>query len=661
MSVIFNGPLDAGVRGRDAMTTTYLKAGRLTTVRAATFGRRRRCAGPLAVALLALAFGSTAASAQDVPPPVGMVDQPCVAAPPPAAPAATDAGVAAQRQAMMDRMRRDWPGLCRYRGANEALAGTPVRAVFIGDSITEFWEAAAPDLFREGVVNRGIGAQTSPQMLVRFYQDVIALKPDVVHIMAGTNDIAGNSGPSRPEDFKNNIRAMTEIARANDIRVVLGSIPPSARFYWRPELQPASRIAELNAWLREFARDQGAGFVDYAAAMAGPDGGMRPGLSHDGVHPADEGYAVMTPLAMAALAKTSSGSPGVAASPAAAPARPAVALDSDGTVHAPAMIIPPSEYMSPEGRAYLAHHLQALRRMAPTSGPQPVPLLIAPYVDRQKALYATDREEVRMGGVPTWIYTPTAGVAPGNADRVLINLHGGGFRECWPGCAELESMPIAALGRIRVVAVDYRQQPDHRFPAASEDVAAVYRELLKTYRPENIGLYGCSAGGMLTGMALAWFQQEGLPTPGAAGILCAGLTTGASAFGGDASYITLAAGEGRAPPPPPAPGAERRVMAYLADVDPTDPLASPSASAEVLARFPPTLVITGTRSFDLSAAVHAHAMLVKAGVETDLHVWEGMFHGFFYNPDVPESRDAYEVIVRFFNRYLGQRRGAADQ
>lgn len=284
------------------MTKTYLKAVGLTTVRAATFGRSRRRAGPAWAVALMLAFAPTAAFAQDVPPPVGMVDQPCVAPPPPASPTATEAEVAAQRQAMMDHRRRDWAGLCRHRAANEALGATPVRAVFIGDSITELWEAAAPDLFREGVVNRGIGAQTSPQMLVRFYQDVIALKPTVVHIMAGTNDVAGNSGPSRPEDFRNNIRAMTELARAHGIHVVIGAIPPSARFYWRPELEPAPRIAELNAWLRDYAEAQGVGFVDYAAAMVGPDGGLRPELSDDGVHPDAEGYAVMTPLARAAIA-----------------------------------------------------------------------------------------------------------------------------------------------------------------------------------------------------------------------------------------------------------------------------------------------------------------------------------------------------------------------
>lgn len=283
------------------MTKTFLKAGGLTTARAATFGRSRRRAGGAWVVALMLAFASTAGCAQDVPPPVGMVDQSCVAMAPSAPPTATEAEVAVERQAMMDRVRRDWAGLCRYRAANEALAATPVRAVFIGDSITELWEAAAPDLFRDGVVNRGIGGQTSPQILLRFYQDVIALKPTVVHIMAGTNDVAGNSGPSRPEDFRNNIRAMTELARAHGIQVVIGAIPPSARFYWRPELEPAARIAELNAWLRGYAEAQGVGFVDYAAALTGPEGGLRAELSDDGVHPDAEGYAVMTPLARAAL------------------------------------------------------------------------------------------------------------------------------------------------------------------------------------------------------------------------------------------------------------------------------------------------------------------------------------------------------------------------
>lgn len=281
------------------MTMTYLKAINLTTA-----GARWR---PWFIAVLAgLTVFAEAGQAQtavsSAPAAVGMVEQPCAATTTvPAPEPSTEAQIAAARQAAMDRARRDWPGLCRHRAANDALGDTPVRAVFIGDSITEFWGAAAPDLFADGVVNRGIGAQTSPQMLVRFYEDVIRLKPRAVHIMAGTNDIAGNTGPSRPEDFKNNMRAMVELARAHDIAVVIGSIPPTAAFYWRPELRPAPRIAELNAWLAGYAADQGAQFVDYADAMAGPGGELRPELTEDGVHPDADGYAVMTPLALAAI------------------------------------------------------------------------------------------------------------------------------------------------------------------------------------------------------------------------------------------------------------------------------------------------------------------------------------------------------------------------
>lgn len=281
------------------MTKTYLKAASLTTATA----RRGGWLVPCVCAGFALVAGPVQAQGVPSPPaaPVGMVDEPCPAAVPSTTAPVTEAEIAAARQAAIERARRDWPGLCRHRAANAALGDAPVRAVFIGDSITEFWGAAAPDLFADGVVNRGIGAQTSPQMLVRFYQDVISLKPRVVHIMAGTNDVAGNTGPSRPEDFGNNIRSMVELAKVHDIAVVLGSIPPSARFYWQPELQPAPQIAELNAWLRGYAAEQGVQFVDYAAAMEGPQGEFRPELTGDGVHPDADGYAVMTPLARAAV------------------------------------------------------------------------------------------------------------------------------------------------------------------------------------------------------------------------------------------------------------------------------------------------------------------------------------------------------------------------
>jgi monoterpene epsilon-lactone hydrolase len=288
-----------------------------------------------------------------------------------------------------------------------------------------------------------------------------------------------------------------------------------------------------------------------------------------------------------------------------------------------------------------------------------IPPLLSPYIARQRALYSVDRKDTTLAGVHAYVYTPKDGIADRNKSRVLINLHGGGFSGCWPGCAELESLPIAALGRIRIYSLDYREGPKYRFPAASEDVAAAYRELLKTHAPQNIGIYGCSAGGMLTGMSVAWFQKHGLPTPGAVGIFCAGAVLGQNAFGGDANYVAMPIGEGRAPPPPAPAGAgksaKHRGLDYLADADPHDPLVAPAASAEVLAKFPPTLIITGTRGFEFSSAVYTHSLLVKYGVEAELHVWEGLFHGFFYNPDVPESRDCYDVIVKFFDRRLGRK------
>jgi acetyl esterase/lipase len=344
---------------------------------------------------------------------------------------------------------------------------------------------------------------------------------------------------------------------------------------------------------------------------------------------------------------------GAAAQPRAA-APPQVVVEPDGTVHMPAQAVPVSGFLSLEGKAYLAEHLRNLQRPELLVQEDGVPPLLAGYIARQRELFPVDREETTIGGVHAYVYTPRSGIAAENRDRVLVDLHGGDFRECWPACAELESMPIAALGRIRVMSLDYRQGPEHRHPAASEDVAAAYRELTKTHRPENIGIYGCSAGGMLAAMSVAWFQRHGLPRPGAIGVLCAGAASvDGGAFGGDASYTTLPLGEGRVLPP--AAGGNPVPMDYFANTDPNDPLVAPASSPAVLALFPPTLIVTGTRAFELSNAVYTHTQLVKHGVDSDLHVWEGMFHGFFYNPDAPESRECYDVIVGFFAERLGQR------
>jgi lysophospholipase L1-like esterase len=209
----------------------------------------------------------------------------------------------AKQMQEVERLRTDWPWLARYREENAALLAsqTQVDVVFMGDSITEGWSQKTPVLFSQGRVNRGIGGQTTPQMLVRFRPDVIELKPRVVHIMAGTNDIAGNTGPSTSEMMQANLMCMVELAQAHNIAVILASIPPARRFPWRPGLETAEKIGAMNKWLKGYAARRGIVHADYYAAMATESGGMKPGLANDEVHPTAQGYEVMNPIAEAAM------------------------------------------------------------------------------------------------------------------------------------------------------------------------------------------------------------------------------------------------------------------------------------------------------------------------------------------------------------------------
>ncbi len=204
---------------------------------------------------------------------------------------------------------QDWAQLGRYRAENAALAAPAAgeqRVVFFGDSITEGWGKWNTVVFFPGkpYVNRGISGQTTPQMLVRFAQDVVHLHPAAVLILAGTNDIAGNTGPSTPEMIEDNYRSMAAIAKENGIKVIFASITPAYNYPWRLEIQavPAT-IHELNKWLKEFCAAQGLVYLDYYSAMADEKGAMKPGLAADGVHPTAAGYAIMAPLAESAIAK----------------------------------------------------------------------------------------------------------------------------------------------------------------------------------------------------------------------------------------------------------------------------------------------------------------------------------------------------------------------
>jgi lysophospholipase L1-like esterase len=199
----------------------------------------------------------------------------------------------------------DWANLQRFAKANSELpraAATRTRVVFMGNSITESWAPLFAQFFPgKPYVGRGISGQTTPQMLVRFRQDVIALKPAVVVILAGTNDIAGNTGPSTLEMIEDNIASMSELARANGIQVVLCSVLPVFDYPWKPGLDPEPKIVELNKWIREYARTHGAEYADFHTAMADDRQGLPRALSTDGVHPNLEGYKVMAPIVERAI------------------------------------------------------------------------------------------------------------------------------------------------------------------------------------------------------------------------------------------------------------------------------------------------------------------------------------------------------------------------
>ncbi|MFZ1098144.1 MAG: alpha/beta hydrolase [Steroidobacteraceae bacterium] len=331
---------------------------------------------------------------------------------------------------------------------------------------------------------------------------------------------------------------------------------------------------------------------------------------------------------------------------------PTSRVDAAGVAHLPAIEVPASRFMSPEARAKFI----VLFSHPKPPGPPPDfrtrrendERKNAPFVARDEVLWPVNIEPRVIGGVRTRIITPRSGIAPENRGRVLINLHGGGFIWGEGNGALTESIPIAGVGRITVITVAYREGPEYHFPAASEDVAAVYRELLKDHRAEDIGIYGCSAGGILAAEAVAWFAKEQIPMPGAIGTFCGSIAR----LGGDSAHV--------APPlvgERVSPGVDssstRENGPYFQGASATDPLVLPINSPELLAHFPPTLLIAGSRDFTVSSLFASQAALAAAGVDAELHVWDGMWHAFLMDPDLPESRQVYQVVVRFFARHLG--------
>ena len=332
-------------------------------------------------------------------------------------------------------------------------------------------------------------------------------------------------------------------------------------------------------------------------------------------------------------------------------------ISPDGTIRLDGVEVPLSDLMSDDAQDYVRRLIiekpfgTAVPDLAEERARQDA--IMFDFLEPMRKRYAVDIVQDRIGGVVVDVVTPAEGIAPENELRVLINVHGGGFVTGARSASLVEAVPLAARMKIKVISIDYRMGPEFQFPAASEDVEAVYRELLEQYDPTRIGLYGCSAGGLLAAQSVAWFQARALPAPAALGVFCASLS---GYWGGDATALGGALlgnlprldVDGAVPPtPPPSYG-----PTYMGEADHENPLAYPFASEEVMARFPPTLFISGTRSFEFSAALRSHNALTRVGVESRLHGWDGMFHGFIYNSELPEAREAYDIMADFFDSHL---------
>jgi acyl-CoA thioesterase I len=265
------------------------------------------------IALTACAFAVLAivakapAQAAPTPAPGSPAQQPQATAAQPAAvqAKAPPAGADAWKKAHDEQLLTDFPWLARFKHEDAQLpppAPAEDRVVFMGDSITEGWhlDTSFPG---KPYINRGISGQTSPQMLLRFRQDVIDLEPKVVVILAGTNDVAGNTGPMTLGETEDNLASMADLATMHRVRVVLCSVTPAFDFPWAPGLQPAPKIDELNEWIKNYASEKGYVFVDYHTALKDARDGLPAALSHDGVHPNPAGYAIMAPLAEAGIEK----------------------------------------------------------------------------------------------------------------------------------------------------------------------------------------------------------------------------------------------------------------------------------------------------------------------------------------------------------------------
>lgn len=317
-------------------------------------------------------------------------------------------------------------------------------------------------------------------------------------------------------------------------------------------------------------------------------------------------------------------------------------IDADGTAHV-TRVVPVPGTISPEAQKTLSRRVSdapvqetLAERRSKTDAWQ------RGAGEQARALYPVNVAEDKIAGVPVRIITPLT--TPENKrDRVLMNLHGGGFNS--DSGSFSESIPIANLAQTKVIAVLYRLAPEHPFPAAVDDAVAVYKELLKTYKPQNIGIYGTSAGAILTGEVAVKLRQLGLPLPAALGIF-----SGFGDFSQTGDSQAVYALNGFSGPLSP-PGKEPHLTDYVGTTNAKDPVLSPLYAD--LTGFPPTLFITSTRDLLLSGTTILHRAFLRAGVDASLVVFEALPHAFWNNASLPESKEADRIMARFFDKHLG--------
>jgi acetyl esterase/lipase len=313
-------------------------------------------------------------------------------------------------------------------------------------------------------------------------------------------------------------------------------------------------------------------------------------------------------------------------------------VDQDGTAHI-TRVIPVPGTVSPEAQMFIS-------RAAP-SGPDPTLAERRSHTDafriaraaEARKLYPVNVEGKTIGGVRCDVITPLTIQDP---QRVLINVHGGGFNS--DSGSLVEGIPIANLSHTTVVSVYYRLAPEHPFPAAVDDSVAVYKELLKTYKPERIGLFGTSAGAILTAEAAVALRHANVPLPAALGIFSG---TGDLSQAGDSQALYTVQGLGGNLRPP---SREPHDTAYIGTADPRDPVLSPLYAD--LRGFPPTLFVTSTRDLLLSGTTILHRAFLRAGIDAQLVVFEALPHAFWYDYQLPETHEALDIMVKFFDSRL---------